>query len=412
METKRLEVTAEGKKVYDIVIENNFNQLVKELSVFGIKERKLCIVTERQVASYYLEEVCSLLEKECAKLEVYIFQEGEESKNLSTVDSLYHFLITHEFDRKDMLLALGGGVTGDLTGFAAATYLRGIDFVQIPTSLLAQVDSSIGGKTGVDYHAYKNMVGAFYMPKLVYINVNTVKTLSERQYHSGLGEVIKHGLIRDKAYFEWMKDNKEAVAKREDEALAYMIEGSCEIKRAVVEEDPKEHGVRALLNFGHTLGHSIEKLMNFSLAHGECVAVGSLLAADISCQRGYISEEENKEIKEFNRVYGILVDTFKPEDFEVENVSRSNGNEKRYIGNFENTTGYDVGHIYLSIHFYDEKDEGVFSIVVEPEGIWKNGTKKSFEFPIYDSDKEFKYFKVFIGKKSLRLNRKGYSLEY
>ena len=163
METKRLEVTAEGKKVYDIVIENNFNQLVKELSVFGIKERKLCIVTERQVASYYLEEVCSLLEKECAKLEVYIFQEGEESKNLSTVDSLYHFLITHEFDRKDMLLALGGGVTGDLTGFAAATYLRGIDFVQIPTSLLAQVDSSIGGKTGVDYHAYKNMVGAFYM---------------------------------------------------------------------------------------------------------------------------------------------------------------------------------------------------------------------------------------------------------
>ena len=122
--------------------------------------------------------------------------------------------------------------------------------------------------------------------------------------------------------------------------------------------------------------------------------------------------KSGKEIKEFNRVYGILVDTFKPEDFEVENVSRSNGNEKRYIGNFENTTGYDVGHIYLTIHFYDEKDEGVFSIVVEPEGIWKNGTKKSFEFPIYDSDKEFKYFKIFISEKSLRLNRKGYSLEY
>lgn len=326
METKRLEVTAEGKKVYDIVIENNFNQLVKELSVFGIKERKLCIVTERQVASYYLEEVCSLLEKECAKLEVYIFQEGEESKNLSTVDSLYHFLITHEFDRKDMLLALGGGVTGDLTGFAAATYLRGIDFVQIPTSLLAQVDSSIGGKTGVDYHAYKNMVGAFYMPKLVYINVNTVKTLSERQYHSGLGEVIKHGLIRDKAYFEWMKDNKEAVAKREDEALAYMIEGSCEIKRAVVEEDPKEHGVRALLNFGHTLGHSIEKLMNFSFAHGECVAVGSLLAADISCQRGYISEEENKEIKE---LYAYFDFPALPEEFKAEDIVKETRHDKK-----------------------------------------------------------------------------------
>ncbi len=264
METKRLEVTAEGKKVYDIVIENNFNQLVKELSVFGIKERKLCIVTERQVASYYLEEVCSLLEKECAKLEVYIFQEGEESKNLSTVDSLYHFLITHEFDRKDMLLALGGGVTGDLTGFAAATYLRGIDFVQIPTSLLA--------------------------------------------------------------HFEWMKDNKEAVAKREDEALAYMIEGSCEIKRAVVEEDPKEHGVRALLNFGHTLGHSIEKLMNFSLAHGECVAVGSLLAADISCQRGYISEEENKEIKELYAYFDFPV---LPEELKAEDIVKETRHDKK-----------------------------------------------------------------------------------
>lgn len=149
------------KKVYDIVIENSFSNLVKELSALDIQERKLCIVTERRVASYYLEEVKSILEGRCAKVEVYIFQEGEASKNLSTVDNLYHFLITHEFDRKDMLLALGGGVTGDLTGFAAATYLRGIDFVQVPTSLLAQVDSSIGGKTGVDYHAYKNMVGAF-----------------------------------------------------------------------------------------------------------------------------------------------------------------------------------------------------------------------------------------------------------
>ena len=307
MKTKRLEVRAEGTKVYDIVIESSFSKLVEELSSFGIKERKLCIVTEDHVASYYLEEVKNILEGQCAKLEVYIFQEGEASKNLSTVDNLYQFLITHEFDRKDMLLALGGGVTGDLTGFAAATYLRGIDFVQIPTSLLAQVDSSIGGKTGVDYHAYKNMVGAFYMPKLVYINVSTVKTLSERQYHSGLGEVIKHGLIRDKAYFEWIRDNKEAIAKREDAALAYMIEGSCQIKRAVVEEDPKEHGVRATLNFGHTLGHSIEKLMNFSLTHGECVAIGSLLAADISCKRGYISEAENRDIKDVYKYFDFPV---------------------------------------------------------------------------------------------------------
>ncbi len=326
MKTKRLEVRAEGKKVYDIVIESSFSKLVEELSSFGIKERKLCIVTEDHVASYYLEEVKNILEGQCAKLEVYIFQEGEASKNLSTVDNLYQFLITHEFDRKDMLLALGGGVTGDLTGFAAATYLRGIDFVQIPTSLLAQVDSSIGGKTGVDYHAYKNMVGAFYMPKLVYINVSTVKTLSERQYHSGLGEVIKHGLIRDKAYFEWIRDNKEAIAKREDAALAYMIEGSCQIKRAVVEEDPKEHGVRATLNFGHTLGHSIEKLMNFSLTHGECVAIGSLLAADISCKRGYISEAENRDIKEVYKYFDFPV---LPEELNAQDIVKETRHDKK-----------------------------------------------------------------------------------
>ena len=326
MKTKRLEVRAEGKKVYDIVIESSFSKLVEELSSFGIKERKLCIVTEDHVASYYLEEVKNILEGQCAKLEVYIFQEGEASKNLSTVDSLYQFLITHEFDRKDMLLALGGGVTGDLTGFAAATYLRGIDFVQIPTSLLAQVDSSIGGKTGVDYHAYKNMVGAFYMPKLVYINVSTVKTLSERQYHSGLGEVIKHGLIRDKAYFEWIRDNKEAIAEREDAALAYIIEGSCQIKRTVVEEDPKEHGVRATLNFGHTLGHSIEKLMNFSLTHGECVAIGSLLAADISCKRGYISEAENRDIKEVYKYFDFPV---LPEELNAQDIVKETRHDKK-----------------------------------------------------------------------------------
>lgn len=326
METKRLEVTAEGKKVYDIVIRDDFSELVKELSAFHIKERKLCIVTESHVSSYYLKEIQNILDGECADLKVYTFEEGEASKNLSTVNDLYQFLITHEFDRKDMLLALGGGVTGDLTGFAAATYLRGIDFVQIPTSLLAQVDSSIGGKTGVDYQAYKNMVGAFYMPKLVYINVSTVKTLSERQYHSGLGEVIKHGLIQDKTYFEWLKENKEAVAKREDAALAYMIEGSCRIKRAVVEEDPKEQGIRATLNFGHTLGHSIEKLMNFSLTHGECVAIGSLLAADISCRRGYISEEENREIKE---VYTYFDFPVLPESLAAEDIVKETRHDKK-----------------------------------------------------------------------------------
>ena len=324
--SKLITVNYNQKPCYNIVIENDFSKLAEHVTKLEISGRKLAVITDSNVGPLYADKVAQCLKETGNNIFVYTFEAGEKNKNLNTVQDVYEFLIKNKFDRKDMLLALGGGVTGDLTGFAAATYLRGIDFVQIPTSLLAQVDSSIGGKTGVDYHAYKNMVGAFYMPKLVYINVNTVKTLSERQYHSGLGEVIKHGLIRDKAYFEWMKDNKEAVAKRKDEALAYMIEGSCEIKRAVVEEDPKEHGVRALLNFGHTLGHSIEKLMNFSLAHGECVAVGSLLAADISCQRGYISEEENKEIKE---LYAYFDFPALPEELKAEDIVKETRHDKK-----------------------------------------------------------------------------------
>lgn len=295
---KRLEVSAEGKKVYDIVIENSFSNLVKELSALDIQERKLCIVTERRVASYYLEEVKSILEGRCAKVEVYIFQEGEVSKNLSTVDNLYHFLITHEFDRKDMLLALGGGVTGDLTGFAAATYLRGIDFVQIPTSLLAQVDSSIGGKTGVDYHAYKNMVGAFYMPSLVYMNLSVLKTLDDRQYYAGMGEVMKYGLIKNASFYEWILDNMYEIHERDMDTLEDMVVKSCTYKKLVVEKDPTEKGERAILNFGHTIGHAIEKAKNFELLHGECVALGCVAAAFISWKRELLSMEEYYEIRD------------------------------------------------------------------------------------------------------------------
>ena len=203
---KRLEVSAEGKKVYDIVIENSFSNLAKELSALDIQERKLCIVTERRVASYYLEEVKSILEGRCAKVEVYIFQEGEASKNLSTVDNLYHFLITHEFDRKDMLLALGGGVTGDLTGFAAATFLRGVHFVQIPTTLLAAVDSSVGGKTAVDLTAGKNLAGAFCQPAAVICDTDCLKTLPPDVFADGAAEAVKTGVLSDEALFALFED--------------------------------------------------------------------------------------------------------------------------------------------------------------------------------------------------------------
>lgn len=323
---KRLEVKTDGKKVYDIVIKDTFQGIAEELAAFGTENKRLCIVTERNVSSFYLNEVQELLEKICRQVDIFIFQEGEASKNLDTVYQLYRYLIQHEYDRKDMLIALGGGVVGDLTGFTAATYLRGIDFVQVPTSLLSQVDSSIGGKTGVDFQSYKNMVGAFYMPKLVYININTLITLSDREFHSGLGEVIKHGLILDREYFDWIKENKESIAKREPETMAILVERSCQIKRAVVEEDPKEQGVRALLNFGHTFGHAVEKLMEFRLTHGECVGIGCKLAAAMSWKRQYIAEEEYEDIT-------ALFQYFKfpalPEHLKAEDIVRETKHDKK-----------------------------------------------------------------------------------
>lgn len=288
----------EQKPSYEIVIEKDYGRLAEKLSAFTIENRKLCIVTESTVGAYYAESVAELLRPYAKSVLVHTFPAGEASKNLNTVQELYRDLIEHKFERSDMLLALGGGVVGDLTGYTAATYLRGIDFVQLPTSLLSQVDSSIGGKTGVDFDCYKNMVGAFYMPKLVYMNLSTLKTLTEREYYSGMGEILKHGLIKDASYYEWLIQKLPQIKERELEVLEQMIARSCEIKRAVVENDPKEKGERALLNYGHTLGHAIEKLMNFTLLHGECVGLGMLAAAQISIARGLIGEELYQSLKE------------------------------------------------------------------------------------------------------------------
>lgn len=296
--SKRITVHREEMPIYDIVIEKNFDNLIKELVKLEIKEKKICIVTETNVGPYYEKECSALLQPYCKEVHSFYFDAGEKQKNLNTVQNAYRFLIEHKFDRKDLLIALGGGVSGDLTGYIAATYLRGIDFIQVPTSLLSQVDSSIGGKTGVDFEGYKNMIGAFYQPKLVYMNLEALKTLPKREYLSGMGEIVKHGLIRNHLYYEWIQTHRQEILSRNLEALEYMIYESCLVKRAVVERDPEEKGERALLNFGHTLGHAIEKQMDFSLLHGECVGLGMLAAAYLSNKRGMITEKELNGIKE------------------------------------------------------------------------------------------------------------------
>ncbi len=294
----RMEIQYNNEPCYDIVYSKDFSSLASELEKLDCKNKKLCIVTDSNVNDLYGQTVLDHLSDCCAKAVLYSFPAGEENKNLDTVKSLYTFLIEHGFDRKDMLIALGGGVVGDLTGFTAATYLRGISFIQIPTTLLAQCDSSIGGKTGVDFDGYKNMVGAFHMPKLVYMNASVLKTLDERQFFSGFAEVMKHGLIKDEAFYVWLLDNMMEICDRDLDTLSEMIMRSCNVKKMVVEKDPTEKGERALLNFGHTIGHAIEKAKNFELLHGECVALGAVAAAYISWQHELLSKEEYYEIRD------------------------------------------------------------------------------------------------------------------
>ena len=349
---KCINVKCEGKPAYDIVIESGFGGLSEAFNKLEITGRKLCIVTDSNVGPLYAEQVKNELEKTGNAVYVYTFAAGEENKTLDTVQDVYEYLIENHFDRNDCLVALGGGVVGDLTGFSAATYLRGIKFIQVPTSLLAQVDSSIGGKTGVDFRAYKNMVGAFYQPKLVYMNISVLKSLSDRLFNSGFGEIIKHGLIKDAAYYEWLRDNISNIKSRNSDALEQMIYVSCNIKREVVEKDPKEKGDRALLNYGHTLGHAIEKLMAFKLYHGECVTLGMIAALRISVNRGDIDE----------KAYNDAIDMFKLYDFplnvtgitaeDVVKVSKSD--KKMDAGKIKFILLKEIGNAYID---YDVTDE-------------------------------------------------------
>ena len=307
MAESKLFVKREGDFRYPICFEEDFSNLAQVMREEGLADRKICIVTDSNVGPLYEAPVKKALSEVSSDISVFTFEAGEKNKNLDTVSSLYQALISNGLDRKSLLVALGGGVVGDLTGFGAATYLRGIDFIQVPTTLLSQVDSSVGGKTGVDLEQYKNMVGAFHQPRLVYMNLHTLRSLPAEQFACGMGEILKHGLIKDQGYYEWTICHRQEIMDRSLEVLEEMISRSCEIKRDVVEKDPTEKGDRALLNFGHTLGHAIEKLKNFSLMHGQCVALGSLAASYLSMRRGQITEAELTAIKEANIAFGLPV---------------------------------------------------------------------------------------------------------
>ena len=306
----QLEVQAARREdgfTYPIYFTDDFDGLGPALEEAGLSGRKMCVVTDSNVAPLYLEAVENVLRKSGCVCGSFVFPAGEDQKNLQTVQEVYGHLISQGMDRKSLLCALGGGVTGDLTGFTAATYLRGIDFIQIPTTLLAQVDSSVGGKTGVDFSQYKNMVGAFHQPGLVYMNIKTLQTLKADQFACGMGEVLKTGLLADASFYREICEAREAVSAGETAVLEKMIRHCCRIKADIVSEDPTEQGRRAILNLGHTVGHAVEKLKNFSLLHGQCVAIGLAAAAKISLDRGMISEEELEEILTGLKAFGLPV---------------------------------------------------------------------------------------------------------
>jgi len=326
---QRLPVLYQKKPCYDIVFSKNFDELPEELAELSVSEKRLCIITDSNVDPLYGEAVLKMLDGKCKKAVKYVIPAGEENKTLDNVRKVYAFLIEEGFDRKDMLLALGGGVVGDLTGFAAATYLRGIDFIQVPTTLLSQVDSSIGGKTGVDFDGYKNMVGAFKMPRLVYMNLSTLETLDDRQYFSGFAEAMKSALIKDAQFYEWLIENMYEICEKDPEVLLEMVQKSCNIKKLVVEKDPTEQGDRALLNLGHTIGHAIEKAKNFELYHGECVALGTVAAAYISWKKELLSMEEYYEVRDMFVPFNLPISV---EDIDPDEILRLTKSDKKMTG--------------------------------------------------------------------------------
>jgi 3-dehydroquinate synthase len=254
-----------------------------------LAQKQVAIVTNTIVGPLYLERLTRTLESAGISVLPIVLPDGEEYKDWETLNLIFDDLLKHRAERKTTLIALGGGVIGDITGFAAACYQRGVPFIQVPTTLLSQVDSSVGGKTGINHPLGKNMIGAFYQPRLVLADTDTLKTLPPRELSAGLAEVIKYGLIWDAPFFDWLEANMEKLRALDPDAIAHAIYRSCEIKAQVVAQDERESGIRALLNLGHTFGHAIEAGMGYgNWLHGEAVAAGMALAAQVSQRMGLI----------------------------------------------------------------------------------------------------------------------------
>lgn len=291
-----------------------------------IASSQVCIVTNETIAPLYLSQLTAVFSGH--QCDTVILPDGEVHKQLDAWLQIINTLAEKNHRRNTTLIALGGGVVGDLTGFAAACYQRGVHFIQVPTTLLAQVDASIGGKTGVNYHEMKNFIGAFYQPKAVIIDTDFLSSLPEREFRAGLAEVIKYALIRDKAFFDYLCQHVEAILGRSSDVLAYIIEVSCRTKIYFIEQDQFDQtGVRALLNFGHTFGHALESVLHYNILHGEAVAWGMRKACQLSQYLGYLSEDNVTQVNGLFKQLGLLISP--PVDIEIDALLAFMRNDKK-----------------------------------------------------------------------------------
>lgn len=295
-----------GERSYPIYFGNGIISNIGATYKKFFKCPRVVVVTNPTVGKLYFKTINESLSKAGVEVHRIDIPDGEQYKTLSWASKLFDRLIALKIDRRTPLIALGGGVIGDLTGFAAATYLRGVPFIQVPTTLLAQVDSSVGGKTGVNHRRGKNLIGAFYQPSFVYIDVNTLKTLDKRELKAGLAEVIKYGVIKDAGLFKYLEDNISDIMKLNADALLHIVKKSCAIKAAVVEADEREGGLRAILNFGHTFGHAVEAVTRYKeYKHGEAVAIGMVYAADLSNRMGLCSNKVVDRLRSLIKKTGL-----------------------------------------------------------------------------------------------------------
>ncbi len=319
-----------GDRAYPILIEQGVLDQVGDTLKNNVVGKRYFIVADSQVAQLYGDQLLASLEKAAIPAQLITFPAGEENKNLATITELSSRLAQLGCDRKDALIALGGGVTGDITGFLAAIYMRGIPFVQIPTTLLAQVDSSVGGKTGVDIPEGKNLVGCFYQPRFVFIDTKVLTTLPKAELLNGIAEIIKYGVIYDRDFFNKLIENRQAMLDFDLDVLASIIQRCCEIKAEVVAADEKEADLRRILNFGHTIGHAVEAASDFSIAHGHGVAMGMAAVAKIAVEKGFFSREEAVALGKLIEEFGLPLDI--PSSLNRQTIKGYLSTDKKAVG--------------------------------------------------------------------------------